>query len=256
MRKKIVAGNWKMNLHDSDVMSYVIDLNSKEKDINPEIEVVLFPSALYVDNLLSLSSWDLKIGLQNCSQYNNGAYTGEISASQIKEFDFDGESLKYCLVGHSERRAYFMETSKILVEKVNRLLENELIPIFCCGEELEERQKENHFNWIETQITEGLFHLTKEEIEKVVIAYEPVWAIGTGETATSEQAQEMHKFIRDILAKKYDQETADKISILYGGSCKPSNSVELFSKPDIDGGLIGGASLEVDSFVQIINSFN
>jgi len=255
MRKKIVAGNWKMNLHDSDVMSYVIDLNAISSKLDKDVEVIIFPSALYIDNLISLSSWDLKVGAQNCSQHNNGAFTGEISASQIREFDFDGKNLKYCLVGHSERRAYFNETSKMLAEKVNRLLENKLTPVFCCGEELDVRKNEKHFDWIETQITEGLFHLDESKIVKTVIAYEPVWAIGTGETATSDQAQEMHKFIRDILAKKYSQETADSISILYGGSCKPTNSVELFSKPDIDGGLIGGASLQVDSFGEIVNSF-
>ena len=215
----------------------------------------LLETFLFVKGFTKIKMNALKVGLQNCSQHNNGAYTGEISASQIKEFDFEGESLLYCLVGHSERRAYFNETSEVLAEKVNRLLENDLTPVFCCGEELEVRQEENHFSLIESQITEGLFHLTENQIKNIVIAYEPVWAIGTGETASSDQAQEMHHFIREVLSKKYSLETANKISILYGGSCKPSNSEELFSKPDIDGGLIGGASLEVDSFIQIINSF-
>jgi len=240
-----------MNLHDSDVMSYVIDLNAISSKLDKDVEVIIFPSALYIDNLISLSSWDLKVGAQNCSQHNNGAFTGEISASQIREFDFDGKNLKYCLVGHSERRAYFNETSKMLAEKVNRLLENKLTPVFCCGEELDVRKNEKHFDWIETQITEGLFHLDESKIVKTVIAYEPVWAIGTGKVATPAQAQEVHAFIRGLLKEMYSEELAENTTIQYGGSVKPENAAELIGQPDIDGGLIGGASLKPEDFLAI-----
>lgn len=254
MRKNIVAGNWKMNLLDEEVINYVVEFNSKKNEIESKAEIIIFPASLYLDTMISMPDWDIKIGAQNCSQYNNGAYTGEISAEMLRDFDYDCENLHYCLVGHSERRAYFNETNEILAEKVDRLLECDLKPIYCCGEELSQRQSNSHFEVVKTQISEGLFHLDDKQIKDVVIAYEPVWAIGTGETATSGQAQEMHKYIRSILEEKYSKEVADSISILYGGSCKPANAKELFSQPDIDGGLIGGASLEVDSFIKIINS--
>ena len=254
MRKNIVAGNWKMNLLDEEVINYVIDFNSKSNQINSDAEIIIFPASIYLDTMISMPDWNIKIGAQNCSQHKNGAYTGEISAEMLRDFDYDCENLHYCLVGHSERRAYFNETNEMLSQKVDRLLESELKPIYCCGEELEQRKSESHFDVVKSQITEGLFHLDSTQILNVVIAYEPVWAIGTGETATSGQAQEMHKFIRETLKGNYNEEVANSISILYGGSCKPANAKELFSKPDIDGGLIGGASLEVDSFIQIINS--
>jgi triosephosphate isomerase len=255
MRKKIVAGNWKMNLLDMEVINYLVDFNSKKNEIKSDAEVIILPATIYLDTMISMPEWDVKIGAQNCSQFNNGAYTGEMSAAMLSYFDYDKENLHYCLVGHSERRAYFKETNDVFAEKVNRLIENKLKPIYCCGEELTDRKDEKHFSLVKSQIEEGLFHLKEEEIKQVVIAYEPVWAIGTGETASSEQAQEMHAYIRTILTEKYGAETADSISILYGGSCKPDNAKELFSQPDIDGGLIGGASLVVDSFIQIINSF-
>ena len=255
MRKKIVAGNWKMNLQDDEVVSYIVDFNIRKNEIDSDAEIIILPASIYLDTMISMPDWDIKIGAQNCSQFNNGAYTGEISAQMLKDFDYDSENLHYCLVGHSERRAYFNETNEVLAEKVNRLIENQLHPIYCCGEELEDRKNENHFKLVKSQIEDGLFHLNEEEIKQVVIAYEPVWAIGTGETASSSQAQEMHSFIRTLLSEKYGKEVADSISILYGGSCKPDNASDLFSQPDIDGGLIGGASLKVDSFIQIINSF-
>lgn len=255
MRKKIVAGNWKMNLLDEEVINYIVNFNSRKNEIESEAEIIILPASIYLDTMISMPDWDIKIGAQNCSQYNNGAYTGEISAAMLRDFDYDSENLHYCLVGHSERRAYFNESNEVLAEKVNRLIESQLKPIFCCGEELEQRKNGTHFELVKSQISEGLFHLKEEEIKQVVIAYEPVWAIGTGETASSEQAQEMHAYIRTILAEKYNKEVANSISILYGGSCKPTNAKELFEQPDIDGGLIGGASLEVESFIQIINAF-
>ena len=255
MRKKIVAGNWKMNLLDEEVINYIVNFNSRKNEIESEAEIIILPASIYLDTMISMPDWDIKIGAQNCSQFNNGAYTGEISAAMLRDFDYDSENLHYCLVGHSERRAYFKESNEVLAQKVNRLIENQLKPIFCCGEELEHRKKEKHFDLVKSQISEGLFHLKEEEIKQVVIAYEPVWAIGTGETATSNQAQEMHAFIRTILAEQFNQDVADSISILYGGSCNSTNAKELFEQPDIDGGLIGGASLEVESFIQIINAF-
>ncbi len=255
MRKKIVAGNWKMNLLDEEVINFIVDFNSKKNSIESEAEIIILPASIYLDTMISMPDWDIKIGAQNCSQFNNGAYTGEISAAMLRDFDYDSENLHYCLVGHSERRAYFNETNFICADKVNRLLENKLKPIYCCGEELKDRESENHFSLVQAQIEEGLFHLSEDELKQVVIAYEPVWAIGTGVTASSEQAQEMHLFIRTLLDKRYGDEVANSISILYGGSCKPDNARELFNQTDIDGGLIGGASLKVDSFIQIINSF-
>lgn len=255
MRKKIVAGNWKMNLLDDEVINFIVDFNSKKNNIESDAEIVILPASIYLDTMISMPDWDIKIGAQNCSQFNNGAYTGEISAQMLKDFDFDSENLHYCLVGHSERRSYFKETNYICADKVNRLIENDLKPIYCCGEELEDRESKNHFSLVQAQIEEGLFHLREEELKQVVIAYEPVWAIGTGVTASSEQAQEMHLFIRTLIDKRYGSETANSISILYGGSCNPENAQELFNQPDIDGGLIGGASLEVDSFIDIINAF-
>ncbi len=255
MRKKIVAGNWKMNLLDEEVINYIVNFNSRKNEIESEAEIIILPASIYLDTMISMPDWDVRIGAQNCSQFNNGAYTGEISAAMLRDFDYDSENLHYCLVGHSERRAYFKETNEVLAEKVNRLIENGLKPIFCCGEELQHRQEGKHFDLVKSQITESLFHLNEVEIKQVVIAYEPVWAIGTGETASNNQAQEMHAYIRSIIAEQFSQEIADSISILYGGSCKPNNAKGLFEQPDIDGGLIGGASLEVDSFIQIINAF-
>ncbi len=254
MRKKIVAGNWKMNLLDEEVINYIVNFNSRKNEIESEAEIIILPASIYLDTMISMPDWDVRIGAQNCSQFNNGAYTGEISAAMLRDFDYDSENLHYCLVGHSERRAYFKESNEVLAEKVNRLIENGLKPIFCCGEELQHRQEGKHFDLVKSQITESLFHLNEVEIKQVVIAYEPVWAIGTGETASNNQAQEMHAYIRYIIAEQFSQEIADSISILYGGSCQPNNAKELFEQPDIDGGLIGGASLEVDSFIQIINA--
>jgi triosephosphate isomerase len=190
------------------------------------------------------------IGAQNLSQWESGAYTGEISAAMLHSM-----GISHCILGHSERRTYFGENDKIISTKVDLALKNGVIPIYCCGEVLAERQAEKHFDVVRNQISEALFHLGEEAISEVIIAYEPVWAIGTGVTATSAQAQEMHAFIRSLLTEKYGSDVSSEISILYGGSCNAKNAVELFANPDVDGGLIGGASLVAADFVTIVNSF-
>jgi len=194
---------------------------------------------------------NISVGAQNCHQAESGAFTGEISALMLKSINVD-----YVIIGHSERRQYFSETNSILAEKVNSALKHQLKPIFCIGETLDQRNSNSHFEVIKSQLSEGLFHLSDTEIEKVVLAYEPVWAIGTGLTATPDQAQEIHEFIRTEIRQKYGNDIAQNISILYGGSCNPKNASELFAKADIDGGLIGGASLKSRDFVDIIKSFS
>ena len=190
------------------------------------------------------------VGAQNVNDNDKGAYTGEVSASMLASMDID-----YCIVGHSERRAYYGETDALIVKKVDQLLKNNIRPIVCCGEVLEEREANKQFDVVKRQITDGLFHLTAEQFGEIIIAYEPVWAIGTGKTATPDQAQEIHAFIRSLIAEKYGKEVADETSILYGGSCKPSNAKELFANPDVDGGLIGGASLQAEDFINIALAF-
>ncbi len=190
------------------------------------------------------------VGAQNVSDQESGAYTGEVSAAMLESMELD-----YCIVGHSERRAYYHETDEIVARKVDQLLKHNIRPIVCCGEVLEEREADRQFDVVKKQITDGLFHLTAEQFANIVIAYEPVWAIGTGKTATPQQAQEMHAFIRGLIAEKYGKEVADETSILYGGSCKPGNAKELFANPDVDGGLIGGASLNADDFIAIAQAF-
>ena len=251
MRKSIVAGNWKMNLKREEALVLVSEVLSQiSKDDN--IEVVFVPSFLYLFKIAKMCSdfESVKVAAQNCSKEEKGAFTGEVSSEMIASSNGD-----YVIIGHSERREYFTETNTDLAEKVNRALANNLKVIFCCGESLTQRKDEEHFDWITKQLSEGLFHLSAKEFENIVIAYEPIWAIGTGITATSEQAQEMHQFIRNFLNEKYGSEVAEDTSILYGGSCKPTNAKELFSQTDIDGGLIGGASLKADDFLSIINSF-
>ena len=251
MRKNIVAGNWKMNLKREDALALVSEVLSqlpKDKDT----EVVFAPCFLYLYKIAKMCNdfERVKVSAQNCSKEGKGAFTGEVSAEMVTTSNGD-----YVIIGHSERREYFKETNADLAEKVNKVLANNLKVIFCCGESLTQRKDEAHFDWIKKQLSEGLFHLLAKEFENIVIAYEPIWAIGTGITATSEQAQEMHQFIRNFLNKKYGSEVAEDTSILYGGSCKPTNAKELFSQTDIDGGLIGGASLKADDFLSIINSF-
>lgn len=255
MRKRIVAGNWKMNMLDDQVTEFLVHLNESKNQIPFGVDLVIFPPFIYLDMLINFPEIDLKTGAQDCSANPNGAFTGEISAEMLKAIDGGSNRLVYTIIGHSERRLYHQEGNELLSAKVNQLIQNSICPVYCCGETLDQREAKRHKIVVESQIKEGLFHLTKEEFLNVVIAYEPVWAIGTGVTATSDQAQDMHLFIRNLIRDQYDEKTAQKTAILYGGSCKPNNAKELFSQPDIDGGLIGGASLKVDSFLAIANSF-
>jgi len=251
MRKSIVAGNWKMNLNFTEAEELAAILAEQLEGKSLKCEVVICPPALYLEMATDFAEESvMKVGAQNVSNQESGAYTGEIAAGMLASVD-----VEYCLVGHSERRKYFNEDNAFLAQKVDKLLDHNLTPVYCCGEQLEEREEGNHFKIVEQQISEGLFHLNDGEFSNIVIAYEPVWAIGTGVTASSDQAQEMHAFIRGLLSKKYGKELAEETTLLYGGSCNPKNANELFSQNDVDGGLIGGASLKVDDFVAIINSF-
>jgi triosephosphate isomerase len=252
MRRNIVAGNWKMNktFEEADELLFSIAEPLQELDLDTT-QVILCPPVLYAEMFTDIAlENNFSVGAQNCSNQESGAYTGEISAAMLKSMD-----IEFCLVGHSERRKYFNEDSKMLAGKVDLLLDNEISPIFCCGEVLEDREANNHFDVVGKQLFEGLFHLSANELDNVVVAYEPVWAIGTGKTASPEQAQEMHAFIRNLIAKKYNQEVADNTTILYGGSCNAKNAKELFALKDVDGGLIGGASLKAEDFLAIIKSF-
>lgn len=250
MRKNIVAGNWKMNLTRKEGLCLVENILSNIH--NQKTEVVFAPNFLYLHKIgrMCNNHENVKIAAQNCSKEEKGAFTGEVSAQMISSCFAD-----YVIIGHSERRGYFKESNANLAEKVKRALENNLKVIFCCGESLNQRENKVHFDWIKKQLFEGVFHLPKESFVNIVIAYEPIWAIGTGLTANKVQAQEMHAFIRNILKEKYGKSIAENTSLLYGGSCNPSNAKQLFSQKDIDGGLIGGASLEAADFLEIINSF-
>ncbi|MGE0560711.1 MAG: triose-phosphate isomerase [Flavobacteriales bacterium] len=249
MRKKIVAGNWKMNTD----LNQAIDLTRQIRlsNFNKNVQLILIPPFPFLYSVVETTNNSvIQVGAQNCSKENNGAFTGEVSAQMIASMN-----VKYVLVGHSERRIYFKETNKELAQKINQCLSNQLTPIFCCGELLEERNNNNHFEVVKNQLSDGLFHLSTEQIKSTIIAYEPVWAIGTGVTATPFQAQEMHQYIRKIVSEKYSAEIANSIAVLYGGSCNPANAKELFALPDVDGGLIGGASLNATDFIAISNSF-
>ena len=251
MRKNIVAGNWKMNntFQEAEELISVIADELDEKDL--QCEVIVCPPSIYLEMASDYGEESiLSIAAQNVSGYNNGAYTGEVSASMLEAM-----GISYSIVGHSERRKYFNETDAQLGQKVDRLLDYNMKPIFCIGELLEEREAGNHFNIVKNQLEKGLFHLNKDEFLNVVVAYEPVWAIGTGVVATPEQAQEMHSFIRGLITKKYGADIAEDTTILYGGSCNAKNASTLFANKDVDGGLIGGASLNADDFIKIIESF-
>ncbi len=257
MRKKIVAGNWKMNLDLEGGRKLAAEICAmiKEKPLAQlpgSPEVAFFPPFVFITEILKASEGTVgvSVGSQNIHQLEKGAYTGEVAATMVKSC-----GATQTLIGHSERRAYFHEDDALLAKKVEQALNNGLTPVFCCGEVLPEREAGNHFKVVKEQIEKGLFWLEKEPFEKVVIAYEPVWAIGTGVTASPEQAQEMHAFIRQIMAEKYGKGTAENVSVLYGGSCNAQNAKELFSQPDVDGGLIGGASLKAADFFAIISSF-
>ncbi len=252
MRKKIVAGNWKMNkdFQDAEDLMFEIVDELTEKG-SGETEVIICPPAVYLEMSSDIAAENgFMIGAQNLSQWESGAYTGEISASMLHSM-----GITHCILGHSERRTYFGETDKVIAIKVDLTLKYGMTPIYCCGEVLAERQAEKHFDVVRTQVSEALFHLGNEAVSQVVIAYEPVWAIGTGVTASSAQAQEMHAFIRSLLTEKYGVDVSNEISILYGGSCNAKNAAELFANPDVDGGLIGGAALKATDFVAIVNSF-
>jgi len=253
MRKHIVAGNWKMNctFDEADELINGIMEKLENSELPRETQLIVCPPFPYLEMTSDYANDSyFMVGAQNVSDQEKGAYTGEVSAEMLESMEID-----YCIVGHSERRGYYGETDKIVAAKVDQLLKHGLKPIVCVGEVLEEREAGKQLDVVKRQVEEGLFHLTAEQMKEVVIAYEPVWAIGTGKTATPEQAQEIHAHIRSLLTAKYGKELADEISILYGGSCKPSNAKELFACPDIDGGLIGGASLKAEDFVAIALSF-
>lgn len=249
MRKKIVAGNWKMNKNLAGTKTLLSELKT-ELGESSNGKIIVAPTFTNLHSAVEvLKSSGITVAAQNMHQATNGAYTGEISAEMLKDI-----GVKTVILGHSERRAYFGETDTLLTDKVNTALENNMTIIFCFGEELQDRKSDHHFSVVENQLKNGLFHIKDANWGNVILAYEPVWAIGTGETASPEQAQEMHAFIRNTIAKTYNQDIADAVSILYGGSVKPANAEEIFAKPDVDGGLIGGASLDAKSFAAIVNA--
>lgn len=249
MRRKIVAGNWKMNMDLAQTESLIDELIRTLPETQAEVMIAPTFTSLYRAFQL-LRTHKIEVVAQNMHFEEKGAYTGEISAGMLKSI-----GVNTVILGHSERRAYFGETDEILVKKVNTALNQEMEIIFCFGEELEDRKSGNHFKVVESQLKNALFHLPADKWKKIVLAYEPVWAIGTGETASPEQAQEMHEFIRKTLAEAYDNALAEEVPILYGGSVKPNNATEIFSKPDVDGGLIGGASLKAEDFGAIAKAF-
>jgi triosephosphate isomerase (TIM) len=252
MRKKIVAGNWKMNKNLEEALKLATEVVNMVKDeVRNDAQIVVCPPYISLYSISKiLDGKNMSLGAQNCHGKLSGAYTGEVSVEMLKSV-----GVKYVIIGHSERREYFKETNGELAEKINISLKTGLTPIFCCGETLAQREKGIHIDFVNSQLTESLFHLSEEEFLKIAIAYEPIWAIGTGVTATTAQAQEMHEKIRNHIASKYGKKVSESISILYGGSCKPDNAKELFSCKDVDGGLIGGASLKARDFVDIIKSF-
>ena len=251
MRKKIVAGNWKMNTTKPDGVELAKQVAEFSAEVPAEIGLIVAPPFTHLCAVnKALAGSRVELSAQNCADHVSGAYTGEVSAAMLQSMNID-----YCIVGHSERRKYFFETNRDVAEKVDRLLKVDINPIVCVGELLEEREEGRHFDVIRSQVSEGLFHLSKDQITKVILAYEPVWAIGTGKTATKDQAQEMHAFIRGLIADKYSDDVAQEVSILYGGSCNAKNARELFAQPDVDGGLIGGASLKHEDFIEIACSF-
>ena len=253
MRKKIVAGNWKLNNNIAESQKLAKELVAlvEEEAKTLDVEIIINPTAVNIYPVTEITKGSkVKVGAQNCYDKSSGAYTGELSVGMIKSVGAEA-----VIIGHSERREYFNESDEFVGAKVKAILSEGLLPIFCCGETLEQRESGVHFDFVKSQITNSLFDLSADEFKKVVIAYEPIWAIGTGVTASSDQAQEMHKELRDHLATKYGQDVANEISILYGGICKPANAQEIFSKSDVDGGLIGGAALQARDFVEIIKSF-
>jgi len=250
MRKNIVAGNWKMHKTQKETVALIEEIFAKKP--NTTTEIIVAPTFVNLSKAVEITNGKgITVAAQNMHQAEGGAFTGEIAASMLTDI-----GVTTVILGHSERRAYFHETDALLASKVDTALKHEMRVIFCFGEELKDRQQNNHFNIVEYQLRDGLFHLEKKDWANIVLAYEPVWAIGTGETASPEQAQEMHAFIRKCIAEMYDEKTASDISILYGGSCNAQNASELFACNDIDGGLIGGASLKSADFCKIIASMS
>lgn len=249
MRQKIVAGNWKMHKNAEETEDLLNELIDKLPN-DVEAQVIVAPTFINLASAVDhLEFTNIAVAAQNMSQFESGAYTGEISADMLKSI-----GVNIVIIGHSERRAYFHETDFILADKVTTALSHNMTVIFCFGEELKDRQNNQHFNIVENQLRDGLFHIKDKNWEQIVLAYEPVWAIGTGETASPEQAQEMHRFIRETVRQRFGSTIAEDVSILYGGSVKPENAKEIFSKPDVDGGLIGGAALKAKDFAAIVSS--
>ncbi|MGZ3854250.1 MAG: triose-phosphate isomerase [Flavisolibacter sp.] len=251
MRKQIAAANWKMNLTYQQGEKLLNDILQAQIQLHEHQQVIFavpFPYLIMAKSGVA-DDRGYSIAAQNCSDKKSGAYTGEVSAEMLQSL-----GVKYCIIGHSERREYFLENNKILAEKVNICLQYELTPIFCCGESLRIREENNQNQFVQQQLEESLFHLSPEQVKSIIIAYEPIWAIGTGKTASTEQAQEMHKHLRSVLAGKYGDAVANEIPVLYGGSVKANNAAELFGSPDVDGGLVGGASLVAKDFIDIIKA--
>ena len=246
MRKKIVAGNWKMNLNKEE--AYLLFNNLESKSFPNDVMVIIVPPSIYLDSFSGATN--MYLSSQDVSANENGAFTGEFSSEMLSSLN-----IKYSIVGHSERRQYHNESDDLIFLKTKSLIQQNISPLFCCGESLNERKSKNHYNIVKSQLHNILNNLNASDFEKIIIAYEPVWAIGTGLTAEPSDAQKMHLYIRGLVKESYGNKIADNLSILYGGSCKPGNSNELFSMEDIDGGLIGGASLDSNSFESIINSF-
>lgn len=251
MRKQIAAANWKMNLTYQQAETLLDEILDEQIALHENQQVIFAVPFPYL--VLSKSEVDEEkgyaIAAQNCSDKKSGAYTGEVSAEMLQSM-----GIRYCIIGHSERREYYLESNKMLADKVNLCLQHNITPIFCCGEPLAVREKEEQNHYVQKQLEESLFHLSEKEIQAIIIAYEPIWAIGTGKTASTAQAQEMHSHLRSVLAGKYGNNIAGQISILYGGSVKAANAAELFANEDVDGGLVGGASLVAAEFIQIIKA--
>ncbi|MBZ5856242.1 triose-phosphate isomerase [Flavihumibacter profundi] len=251
MRKQIAAANWKMNLTYQQGEKLLDDILTAKIPLAPHQQVIFtvpYPYLIMANSAVANEN-NYAVAAQNCYHKKSGAFTGEVSTEMLQSI-----GIKYCVIGHSERREYFAESNQQLAEKIDLLLEKSIQPIFCCGEALSIREAGTQNNWVETQLKESLFHLQPGDMEKVIIAYEPIWAIGTGKTASAAQAQEMHEFIRSIIQQKYGTAIADNLSILYGGSVKGANAGEIFAGPDVDGGLVGGASLVAEEFIAIIKA--
>ncbi|WP_395057034.1 triose-phosphate isomerase [Flavobacterium sp.] len=249
MRAKIVAGNWKMNKNSEETEDLINELIDK-LPTDSSTKIIIAPTFINLASAVDHTEFtNIRVAAQNMHHAENGAYTGEISANMLKSI-----GVNTVILGHSERRAIFQENDAMISFKIDTALKHEMAVIFCFGEELKDRQNKQHFNIVENQLRDGLFHIDKSAWTNIILAYEPVWAIGTGETASPDQAQEMHEFIRETVRKVFGSDIAEDVSILYGGSVKPDNAKEIFSKPDVDGGLIGGAALKADDFVAIVNA--